>query len=105
MALHRQSVKRHRVGRRVRRSVAVASLIYVFVQCYALYLSTAHVFKHSSNMCPVCVAMKNYDHALVSQPAAIPLVKTCDNYIAPPAFTFHSSQQGCFRSRDPPNFS
>jgi len=96
------SLYRHRV----RHSVAMASLIYVFVQCYAMYLSTAHVFKHSSPMCAVCVAIKNYDHALVSQPPALPLQKFCDiAHVVLLTANYLSIQQGYYQSRAPPFYS
>lgn len=53
----------------MRRRHKIAAITFatalIIAECYALYASTFHLFKFSKPMCPVCVAMKNYDHSVV----------------------------------------
>ena len=51
---------------------------FVFIQSYALYASTSHVFHNTMPMCAVCVAIKSYEHSAVNTSTLVYL----DNFVA-----------------------
>lgn len=52
--------------------LAVLSFVlgFVLIQSYVLYASTSHVFHDTMPMCPVCVAVKSYEHSVVNTTVA-----------------------------------
>jgi len=91
-----------RYSRCNRHSVVILALAFVLIQTYVLYSSTFHVFHNSMPMCPVCVAIKNYQNSVVNTVTA--LLATFQLYlfeeIVPPQVTQFVRPQ--YQPRAPP---
>ena len=46
--------------------VIVLALALLLIQSYVWYSSTFHTFHNSMPMCPICVALKNYESSAIS---------------------------------------
>jgi len=97
-ALYKNTINSHKLTVRM-----LFLLGFVFVQSYALYASTSHLFHDTMPMCPVCVAIKSYEHSAVNTTVSIYVdnfvteqVALTDSIQVLPSFKFHH------QSRAPP---